>query len=224
MTALVLASQSPARLATLRSAGIEPFVLVSDLDEEAAVAEAHETHGELAAEDVALLLANAKCEALASVLAQDELPGETPDEIVEQGALILGCDSVLEFDGAILGKPADADDARARWQQMRGHSGTLHTGHWIIDDRDGGTRATFGAVASAIVHFADLSDEEIDAYVATGEPLWVAGAFTIDGLGAAYVERIEGDPHTVVGIGLPLLREMLADIGVAWHELWHRKP
>ena len=94
-------------------------------------------------------------------------------------------------------------------------------GHWIVDDRVEGTGATFGAVSSTIVHFADLDDAEIDAYVATGEPLWVAGAFTIDGLAGAYVERIEGDPHTVVGLGLPLLREMLAEIGVAWHELWN---
>ena len=128
---------------------------------------------------------------------------------------------MLEFDGAILGKPADAADARARWHAMRGRSGTLHTGHWIVDDRVEGTGATFGAVSSTIVHFADLDDAEIDAYVATGEPLWVAGAFTIDGLAGAYVERIEGDPHTVVGLGLPLLREMLAEIGVAWHELWN---
>lgn len=220
MTCLVLASKSPARLATLRAAGIEPFVLVSDVDEDAAVAAAREAHGELAAEDVALLLANAKCEAVASVLAKEEVPAETPDEFLENGGIVLGCDSVLEFDGAILGKPADADDARARWQAMRGKSGTLHTGHWIVDDREGGTGATFGAVSSTVVHFAQLDDEEIDAYVATGEPLWVAGAFTIDGLAGAYVERIEGDPHTVVGLGLPLLREMLAEIDVAWHELW----
>ena len=116
MTVLVLASKSPARLATLRSAGIEPFVLVSDVDEDAAVVAARAQHDgpdELAAEDVALLLANAKCEAVASVLAQDEVPAETPDAFIEDGGIILGCDSVLEFDGAILGKPADAADARA---------------------------------------------------------------------------------------------------------------
>lgn len=220
MTQLVLASKSPARLATLRSAGIEPFVLVSDVDEDAAVAAAREEHGELAAEDVALLLANAKCKAVASVLAQDEVPAETPDEFVVDGGIILGCDSVLEFDGGVLGKPADADDARARWRAMRGRNGTLHTGHWVIDDRVDGTGATFGAVSSTVVHFADVSDAEIEAYVATGEPLWVAGAFTIDGLAGAFVERIEGDPHTVVGIGLPLLREMLAQIDVSWPELW----
>ncbi len=224
MTVLVLASKSPARLATLRSAGIEPFVLVSDVDEDAVVVAARAQHdgpGELAAEDVALLLANAKCEAVASVLAQDEVPAETPDAFIEDGGIILGCDSVLEFDGATLGKPADTADARARWQAMRGRSGTLHTGHWIVDDRVEGTGATFGAVSSTIVHFADLDDAEIDAYVATGEPLWVAGAFTIGGLAGAYVERIEGDPHTVIGLGLPLLREMLAEVGVAWHELWN---
>ena len=109
------------------------------------------------------------------------------------------------------GKPVDAAEAIARWQRMRGRSGVLHTGHWVIDDRDeGGTGATLGAVASTTVHFATLSDAEIEAYVATGEPLRVAGAFTLDGLGGPYVERIEGDPHNVVGISLPLLREMLA--------------
>ena len=130
--------------------------------------------------------------------------------------------TVLEFEGRTLGKPVDAGDAAARWREMRGRSATLFTGHWVIDDREDGTSATFGAVSGTEVHFADISDAEIEAYVATGEPLAVAGAFTIDGLAGPYVERIEGDPHTVVGIGLPLLREMLAEIGVEWHTLWNR--
>ena len=111
------------------------------------------------------------------------------------GALVLGCDSVLELDEEVHGKPVDAAEAIARWQRMRGRSGVLHTGHWVIDDRDeGGTGATLGAVASTTVHFATLSDAEIEAYVATGEPLRVAGAFTLDGLGGPYVERHRGRP------------------------------
>ena len=217
MTELVLASQSPARLATLRSAGIEPFVLVSHVDEQAALDSAGADHGPLAAEDVALLLAHAKCQAVASRFAEGDVPDDAPES-----ALMLGCDSVLEFEGLTLGKPVDAGDAAARWREMRGRSATLFTGHWVIDDREDGTSATFGAVSGTEVHFADISDAEIEAYVATGEPLAVAGAFTIDGLAGPYVERIEGDPHTVVGIGLPLLREMLAEIGVEWHTLWNR--
>jgi nucleoside triphosphate pyrophosphatase len=214
---LVLGSASPARLETLRRAGVAPYVLVSDVDEDAVVAEARSQYGELAAEDVALVLARAKCEAVATRLAGDEAPADAPE-----GALVLGCDSVLELDGEVHGKPVDQDEAVARWQKMRGRSGVLHTGHWVIDDRDGqdgGTGATFGAVASTTVHFATISDAEVEAYVATGEPLLVAGAFTLDGLGAPYVDSIEGDPSNVVGISLPLLRELLATLDVPWSAL-----
>ncbi|MDQ2756337.1 MAG: Maf-like protein [Actinomycetota bacterium] len=207
-TPLVLASASPARLATLRAAGVEPTVVVSDVDEDAAVASAREAYGELEPADIALLLARAKCEAVA---------GD-----VESSTLVLGCDSVLELDGEAHGKPADAAEAVARWQRMRGASGVLHTGHWLRDEREaanGGTGATFGATASTTVHFADLDDEEIDAYVATGEPLRVAGAFTLDGLGGPFVTAVEGDHHNVVGLSLPLLREMLLEVGVGWFDL-----
>ncbi|KNX37799.1 Maf family protein [Luteipulveratus halotolerans] len=207
---LILASASPARLATLRSAGVEPTVRASAVDEPALVQRAETEFGELEAEDVALLLARAKCEAVAAGLVE---AGESAD------ALVLGCDSVLELGGQTFGKPADAADAIARWQQMSGGSGVLHTGHWLIDDRDEGTDATFGAVASTTVHFARLSQDEIEAYVATGEPLEVAGAFKIDGLAGAYIRGIEGDYHNVVGLSLPLLRELLAEVDVAWHEL-----
>lgn len=206
---LILASASPARLSTLKAAGVIPEVIVSAVDEPATIATAQETYGELEPADIPLLLARAKCEDVASR--------------VDQDALVLGCDSMLEFDGRILGKPTDAADATARWRRMRGNSGTLHTGHWLIDDRDpaasGGSGATFGVTASTRVSFADLTDDEIDAYVATGEPLQVAGAFTVDGLGGPYVTAIEGDYHNVVGLSLPLLREMLSEIGVAWHDL-----
>lgn len=202
---LVLASASPARLATLRAAGVEPVVVVSDVDEDAVVAEAADRYGALPPEDIALLLARAKCEAVAS---GNDVSG-----------VVLGCDSVLELDGEVHGRPADAAEAAARWRRMRGRSGLLHTGHWLIDDRDAGTGATIGATASTAVHFAELTDEEIRHYVATGEPLRVAGAFTIDGLGGPFVTRIEGDHHNVVGLSLPLLRDLLNDAGIGWFEV-----
>lgn len=211
---LVLASASAARRHTLQRAGIDPTVVVSEVDEGRVVAEATGRHGELEPADVALLLARAKAEAVAY---GDDATGD----------LVIGCDSVLELDGQALGKPADAADAVARWQAMRGRSGVLHTGHWLVDLRDdseGGTGATLGATASTVVHFAQLSDAEIEAYVATGEPLRVAGAFTVDGLGGAFVTAIEGDYHTVVGISLPLLRELVAEAGVGWFDLTRRTP
>jgi len=203
---LVLASASPARRATLAAGGVDPAVVVSDVDEPAVVAR----YGVTDPQDVALVLARAKAEDVAG-----------RDDAAE--ALVVGCDSVLELDGEAHGKPADAADAVARWRRMRGRSGVLHTGHWLVDTRDpqdGGTGGTLGAVASTTVHFADVSDAEIEAYVASGEPLAVAGAFTVDGLGGAFVTGIEGDHHNVVGISLPLLRELLTEVGVAWPDLW----
>lgn len=211
---LVLASASPARLATLRSAGVEPAVVVSDVDEPALVERAVTEFGELAPEDVALLLARAKCEAVAATVAESE------SDAIPVNPLVLGCDSVLELDGRVFGKPVDAAEATERWREMRGRSGVLLTGHWLIDDRAEGTGATFGAVASTTVHFARLTDEEIEAYVATGEPLHVAGGFTVDGLGGPYVMGIEGDHHNVVGLSLPVLREMFAELDVRWTDLW----
>ena len=214
MTRLLLASASPARLATLASAGIDALVCASGIDEEAVLAAAGERFGTLDPADAVLVLAQAKAQWVV----------EHPDDQTDGADLVvLGCDSMLELAGEVLGKPVDAADAVARWQAMRGRSATLHTGHWLIDDRDpaaGGTGGTLGATSSTIVHFADLTDAEIDAYVATGEPLAVAGAFTIDGLGGPFVTRIEGDHHGVVGVSLPLLRELLGEVGVTIPDLW----
>ena len=196
---LVLASASPARLATLRTAGIDPTVIVSGVDES-------QLDG-LPPAELALQLAELKC---AAVAGRDDVPA---------GSLVLGCDSVLELDGEALGKPGSAAEAVERWQRMRGHAGVLRTGHCLHDTATGRVAA---ATASTVVHFADLSDGEIAAYVATGEPLHVAGAFTVDGLGGAFVTRIEGDHHNVVGVSLPLLRELVAELGHEWTELWKR--
>ncbi|MGZ4486212.1 MAG: Maf family protein, partial [Nocardioidaceae bacterium] len=193
----VLASASPARLATLRSAGVEPVVIVSGVDES-------QLDG-LPPAELALQLAELKC---AAVAGRDDLP---------DGALVLGCDSVLELDGDALGKPEDPDEAVRRWQAMRGRSGVLRTGHCLRDSASGRVAA---ATASTTVHFADVSDEEIAAYVATGEPLYVAGAFTVDGRGGAFVREIEGDHHNVVGVSLPLVRELAAELGHSWTDLW----
>jgi septum formation protein len=202
VTTLVLASASPARLATLRAAGVEPVVIVSGVDESQVA--------DVPPAELALQLAELKCEAVAT---RPDLPTD---------ALVLGCDSVLELDGRALGKPDDVDTAKARWRDMRGRSGVLHTGH-ALHDIDAGRVAA--ATASTTVHFADLTDDEIDAYVATGEPLHVAGAFTIDGLGGAFVSRIEGDHHNVVGLSLPLLRDLTAELGHSWTGLWDpRRP
>ena len=194
---LVLASASPARLATLRSAGIEPTVIVSGVDESQVE--------ELPPADLALRLAQMKCAAIA---ARDDAP---------RTGLVLGCDSVLELDGQALGKPEDAQDAVRRWRSMRGRSGVLHSGHSLRDAASGREAA---ATASTTVHFADVTDAEIEAYVATGEPLHVAGAFTVDGLGGAFITGIEGDFHNVVGVSLPLLRRLVADLGHTWTDLW----
>jgi septum formation protein len=196
---LVLASASPARLSLLRQAGLAPEVVVSDVDESAYSAPR-------VAEQVALLAA-AKAAAVAKR---------------ETDALVIGADSLLEFAGKPLGKPADAADARDRWRRMAGRSGILHTGQALFDVRDGGVSSRDIAVASTVVYFAEPTQPEIEAYLATGEPLAVAGAFTLDGLGAPFVRRVEGDPAAVVGLSLTVLRTQLGKRGLAITDLWRR--
>jgi septum formation protein len=206
---LYLASTSPARLATLRAAGIEPVLLSSGVDEEAAVAEA----GPLTTPEMVLLLARLKAEAVVGRLVE----GEPID------GFILGGDSAFELDGVAYGKPHLPEIARERWMAQRGREGLLHSGHWLIDHRAGAAGAAAGGVSTASVRFAaSITDDEIDAYIATGEPLEVAGAFTIDSLGGAFISEVRGDPHAVVGLSLALVRELLLEYGVAWTDLWNR--
>lgn len=196
---LVLASASPARLSLLRQAGLAPEVVVSRVDEST-------VNAPRVAEQVALLAA-AKAAAVATS---------------ESDALVIGADSLLEFNGTPLGKPADATDARDRWRRMAGRSGVLHTGQALFDVQEGTVTSRDIAVASTTVYFASPTAQELEAYLATGEPLAVAGAFTLDGLGAPFVRRVEGDPAAVVGLSLTVLRTQLARRGLAITDLWRR--
>ncbi|MFJ4710975.1 nucleoside triphosphate pyrophosphatase [Streptomyces sp. NPDC088785] len=196
---LILASQSPARLGLLRQAGFAPEVIVSGFDEDSVTAP---TPAELA-----LALAEAKTSVVAA----------RPEAL---GALVVGCDSVLDLDGEALGKPADAEEATARWKAMRGRAGTLQTGHCV---RDTTTGRYASGTASTVVRFGEPSDAEIAAYVATGEPLHVAGAFTLDGRSAPFIDGIDGDHGNVIGLSLPLLRRLLAQLDVSVTELWARE-
>lgn len=206
---LVLASTSPARLSVLRAAGIEPVVRPSSVDEDAVL----DAAGDLSPAETVLALARAKALAVANSTAWGELDG-----------IVLGGDSMFEIDGELCGKPGSASAARERWQLQRGKTGTLWSGHWMVDRRLGHDGAEgVGAVKSAKVTFVDdLSDDEVDAYIASGEPLWVAGAFTLDSLGGAFIERIEGDPSTVIGISLPTVRALAKELGVHWPAFWNR--
>lgn len=197
---LVLASQSPARLTVLRNAGVEPIVHVSFVDEEALTLQAPQA----SPAELCLLLARAKAEAVAPAFA-------------EQDVVVLGCDSVFDVDGVAYGKPGNAEQAKERWRHMMGRPGTLRTGHWLIDPATG---RSLGDVASTIVHMGYLTDAEMDAYLATEEPFHVAGGFTLDALGGAFVDGVEGDPSNVVGLSLPTLRRLLQDLGITWTDLW----
>ena len=212
MTRLVLASTSPARLALLRAGGIEPTTISPGVDEEALTARSIEMGLIDTTAHMVQILAKAKAEAVLN----------HPDAA---GAIVIGCDSSLDFDGKALGKPHEPEVAIERWKSMRGRAGTLFSGHWVIDNRNpvaGQLPPAAGRVSSTIVHFADITDAEIEAYVATGEPLKVAGGFTIDGLGGAFLRSIEGDAHTVIGLSLPVLRELVISLGVEYPSLWNK--
>jgi len=205
--ALVLASSSPARLSLLKAAGIDPKVVIPTADESALTAKFKKDNPQLSASLLVGSLAKAKAE---SVL----------DDPATHGALVLGGDSALLFQGEILGKPHEPEIAIQRWRELRGQSGELFSGHYLVDNRDPANPKGLLGVSSTKVYFAQLSDQEIDDYVATGEPLKVAGAFTIDGLGGAFIEKIEGDAHTVVGLSLKVLRQLASELGVHYPSLW----
>ncbi|MCP2371267.1 septum formation protein [Agromyces terreus] len=210
---LYLASTSPARLATLRAAGIEPVAISPGVDEEAAVAAVETERGRpLDAHELVQLLAQAKAEAVVGA----DVDGEPID------GLILGGDSAFLVDGRIHGKPHLPEVAKARWLEQNGSHGDLWSGHWLIDHRGGRVRGAVGRADVATVRFATLDEAEIDAYVASGEPLLVAGAFTVDSLGGPFIRRVEGDPSTVVGLSLSTLRDLVRELGVAWTSLWNR--
>ena len=208
---ILLASQSSGRLATLRAAGVEPLVRVSDVDEHAVLRVlAADSRQEPTPVQQVQALARAKAEEVAAAVTRAEREADP-------SLVVVGCDSMLEIDGRVVGKPGTSEIARARWQSMRGRTGVLHSGHALVRVGNG---ARAGGVSSTTVRFGSPTDAEIDAYVATGEPLGCAGAFTIDGLGGAFIDGIDGDPHGVVGTSLPLLRRLLADLDVRWTDLW----
>ncbi len=207
---LVLASASPARRSVLRAAGVEPDVVVSDVDEEALLAELGETSP--AERVTALALAKARVVA-------GRVGTEADDDSPFDG-VVIGCDSMLDLEGELVGKPGTLEAARGRWDQMAGRHGELLTGHAVIRVRGGEPEAEISGHAATLVTFASPTTPELEAYLASGEPLSVAGAFTLDGLGGWFVEGIQGDPSNVVGISLPLTRHLLAELGVAISALW----
>jgi septum formation protein len=212
-----LASTSPARLALLRQSGIEPLCLSPDVDEDAvAAAEAERLGRVLTPQEVVLLLGRAKAAEVAARIHEAHPDFE---------GIVIGGDSMFELDGAVHGKPYEPERAIARWHAMRGRTGVLHSGHSVFLVRPGEPSREVHAVAEAAVTFAaDIDDAEIEAYVATGEPLLVAGAFTVDSLGGAFIERVEGDPSTVVGMSLSTLRHLVGRLGIRWTDLWNALP
>ncbi|WP_229675882.1 Maf family protein [Hoyosella rhizosphaerae] len=220
-TRLVLASASPARLAVLRSAGIEPIVRVSGVDEDAITAS---MGGSATPEQVVVRLAQAKAHSVANDI--------TPslDGVCWAGAndvlncVVVGCDSMLHIDGDLQGKPLTPDVTRERWKTMMGRSGDLLTGHCVVRIQDGTIVGEAVGCSTTTVHFSEPSEQDLEAYLATEEPLHVAGAFTLDSLGGWFVDRIEGDPSSVIGIGLPLVRTLLHEVGLSVAELWRDSP
>ncbi|MBF6090377.1 nucleoside triphosphate pyrophosphatase [Nocardia cyriacigeorgica] len=206
MTELVLASASPARRTVLRSAGIEPVVRVSDVDEDAVAAA---LPANTPPQRVVVELAKAKAATVAAAV---------PEFAAD--CVVVGCDSMLLIDGMLQGKPHTPEVARARWNAMAGRSAELITGHCVLRLLDGAVTAEAVDCSATTIHFGKPEPEALEAYIATGEPLQVAGAFTLDGLGGWFVDRIDGDPSSVIGIGLPLLRRLLDDVGVAVADLW----
>jgi len=208
-----LASTSPARLMLLRQAGIEPLTRAPETDEDAVTARAAAERGaDLPPDELVLLLARAKAADVASRLSADDPNFD---------GIVIGGDSMFALDGRVYGKPYTAEEATRRWREMRGATGILHSGHSVFRVSPGHEHREATAVAEAAVTFAaDVTDDEIAAYVATKEPLHVAGAFTVDSLGGAFITRVDGDPSTVVGMSLSTIRHLARELDVAWTDLW----
>jgi septum formation protein len=211
MTRVVLASASSGRLKVLRQAGIDPLVIVSGVDEDLVIEGLGTSPS---AGDTVCALASAKADQVASGL----------DAALAADCVVLGCDSMLFIDDELRGKPADADAARAAWATMAGRSGELYTGHSALRMRDGAIVHRASEFGCTNVRFGTPTDEDLSAYLASGEPLRVAGAFTLDGLGGWFVDGIDGDPSNVVGISMPLTRRMLASAGLSISALWQANP
>lgn len=207
MTRLVLGSASAGRLKVLRQAGVDPVVMVSGVDEDAVTAR---LGSDASTDDAVCALARAKAERVADGL----------DAALAADCVVVGCDSMLDLDGRLCGKPGSADAAISQWRLMGGRSGRLHTGHCLLRLSDGAITHREVQSACTTVHFAAPTDVELRAYVADGEPLQVAGGFTLDGLGGWFVDGIEGDPSNVIGLSLPLLRSLVARVGLAVTDLW----
>jgi septum formation protein len=207
MTRLVLGSASAGRLRVLLQAGIEPLVAVSGVDEDAVVAA---LGSDTSPADVVRSLAQAKADQVATVL----------DPAVAADCVVIGCDSMLYIDGRLIGKPASADAARSQWRSMGGRSGQLYTGHCVLRLLDRETTHRVAESSLTTVHFAAPTDADLEAYLDSGEPLAVAGSFTLDGLGGWFVDRIDGDPSNVIGLSLPLTRVLLRRVGLSVAKLW----
>lgn len=206
MTRVVLGSASTGRLGVLRQAGLDPLVVVSGVDEDAVIAS----------------LADAPPERVVSALAAakaDEVLTHVP-AAVSADCVVIGCDSMLFLDGRLCGKPGDVDTARQQWQSMAGRTAQLYSGHAVLVVRDGAVTHRLADTGVTAVHFGSPTESDLEAYLRSGEPLGVAGGFTLDGLGGWFVEGIEGDPSNVIGLSLPLLRRMLAECGLSVARLW----
>ena len=210
MTRVVLGSASTGRLGVLRQAGLDPLVVVSGVDEDAVIAS----------------LADAPPEQVVSGLAAakaDEVFTHLPAAVAED-CVVIGCDSMLFLDGQLCGKPGDVDTARRQWQSMSGRTAQLYSGHAVLVVRDGAVAHRIADTGITAVHFGSPTDTDLDAYLKSGEPLGVAGGFTLDGLGGWFIEGIDGDPSNVIGLSLPLLRRMLATAGLSIADLWASRP
>ncbi len=207
MTRVVLGSASPGRLKVLRQAGIDPLVVVSGIDEDAVSAA---LGSDTSPGDIVRILAQAKADQVATKL----------DAAIAADCVVVGCDSMLYIDGQLVGKPASADAARTQWQSMGGGVGQLYTGHCVARLLDGNPIRRVSESSATTVHFAKPIAADLEAYIDSGEPLAVAGGFTLDGLGGWFVDRIDGDPSNVIGLSLPLTRRLLGRLGLSVADLW----